>query len=147
MYKIMSIKDPKKFNCNNLKSRHNNNLIVQISKEWPTKMIKFNFIWQNHEAMVPMTYSRFRKKRALLASIRYAQGVSHLVQKCRDNEGMTYNHCASYLRRNPIQINHTNIVEQPSKLSHIRVSKIIIGDIKPPEKNLKTDSLLLYYGQ
>ena len=47
-----------------------------------------------------MDYSDFEKKRVLLSNNKHASGVSHLIQKYRDNDTMTYDQCAAYLRKN-----------------------------------------------
>lgn len=75
---------------------------------------KFQAYIAELEAIAPMDYSDFRKKRMLLANIRQASGVSHLIQKCRDDDNMTYSQCAAYLRKNAILIDHANIVKPPT---------------------------------
>jgi hypothetical protein len=72
--------------------------------------------------IAPIGYSDFRMKRRLLANIRHADGVSHLVQTCRDNEHMTYEQCVAYLRKNAIYIDHANAAKTPSRLMHVQDS-------------------------
>ena len=45
--------------------------------------------------------------------------MAHLVQKCRDDDFMSYESCAAYLRKNAILIDHTTIVRPPRKLLHV----------------------------
>ena len=55
----------------------------------------------------------------LLANIRDAEGVAHLVQRCRDDDTMSYDACAAYLRKNAILIDHTTKVKPPKRLMHV----------------------------
>ena len=57
---------------------------------------KFQSYIAELESIAPMDYSDFRMKRMLLSNIGKAAGVSHLVQKCRDDEDMSYSKCAAY---------------------------------------------------
>ena len=79
----------------------------------------FEVIVQELESIAPLDYSDSRKKRLLLANIREAAGVAHLIQKCRDNEYMKYAACAAYLRKNAILIDHANQFKAPSRLMHV----------------------------
>ena len=54
------------------------------------------------EVIAPHDYTDSRKKRTLLLNIRNAQGVAHLIQTCRDDEYMTFENCASYIRKNAL---------------------------------------------
>ena len=44
------------------------------------------------DTIAPMEYSDSKKERMLLANIRDAEGVAHLVQKCRDDYTMPMMH-------------------------------------------------------
>ena len=71
------------------------------------------------DTIAPMEYSDSKKKRMLLANIRDAEGVAHLVQRCRDDDAMSYEACAAYLRKNAILIDHTTKVKPPKRLMHV----------------------------
>ena len=60
------------------------------------------------ESIAPSEYSDSRKKRMLLNNIRNAEGVAHLIQKCRDDDSMTYEDCAAYLRKYAFLIDQSN---------------------------------------
>ena len=71
------------------------------------------------ETIAPLEYTDSRKKRLLIANIRDAEGVAHLIQKCRDDPTMSYDTCAAYLRKNAIMIDHATRVKPPRKLLHV----------------------------
>ena len=83
---------------------------------------KFQAYMAELEAINPDEYMDGRKKRMLLTSIKTASGVAHLIQKCRDNEYMTYEQCAHYLRSNSLLIDNQNAIKPPSRLMHIENS-------------------------
>jgi hypothetical protein len=72
------------------------------------------------ETINPMEYSEYRKKSTLLANIRHAEGVAHLIQKCRDDKNMTYEQCAAYLRENSLYIDKVNQTKAPSRLMFVQ---------------------------
>lgn len=51
---------------------------------------KIQFYMAELEAINPMEYSEYRKKRTLLTIIRHAEVVAHLIQNCRDDKDMAY---------------------------------------------------------
>ena len=53
----------------------------------------------------------------MLSSIKNVEGVLHLIQKCRDDENMTYAMCAAYLK-NAILIDYA-IALKLSRLMHV----------------------------
>ena len=71
------------------------------------------------DTIAPTEYSDSKKKGTLLANIRDAEGVAHLVQRCRDDVTMSYDACAAYLRKNAILIDHTTNVKPPRRLLHV----------------------------
>jgi hypothetical protein len=77
---------------------------------------KFQSYIAELEVLAPFDYTDARKKRSLLANIRDAEGVSHLIQKCRDDTLFTYEMCAAYLRKNAILIDHDNLKKTPRRL-------------------------------
>ena len=72
------------------------------------------------ETIAPEEYTDSRKKRLLLANIRDAEGVAHLIQKCRDDELMSYEACAAYLRKYAYLIDNSNRARSPRKLLHVK---------------------------
>ena len=72
------------------------------------------------EAIAPKEYFDTRKKRTLLTNIKNAQGISHLIQKCRDKESRTFDMCATYLRKNAMYIDHANSHGRTSRLMHVQ---------------------------
>ena len=42
-----------------------------------------------------------------------------MIQKCRDEDTMSYNACAAYLRKNAILIDHTTRMKPPKRLMHV----------------------------
>ena len=91
---------------------------------------KFQSYMAELEVLAPQDYSAFKKKRMLLANIRDVAGVTHLIQKCRDEESMTYDQCAAYLRRNAILIDKANMERKPSRLMYVEDSN------QAPEKSV-----------
>jgi hypothetical protein len=84
------------------------------------------------EILVEEDYSETHKKRMLLKNVRGVPGISHLVQKCRDDTHiMTFDTMASYLRENS-----TNIEIAPSS-SRKRVMHTI------SEKQAKTSRAMI----
>src|SRR5687767_2326953 len=63
------------------------------------------------ESLKPNNYTNDRMKSQLLANIRNAVVVAHLIQACRDNKAMTFEQCASYLKRNSILIDYANSIK------------------------------------
>src|SRR5687767_9093679 len=59
------------------------------------------------------------KKRMLLINLRPVEGASYLIQNCRDDENMTFNQCATYLRKNAILIDHVSRAKPSSRLMHV----------------------------
>ena len=51
-----------------------------------------------------------------MTNIRHADGVAHLIQRCRDDKDMTYDQCAAYLRENALYIDRLNQAKTPSRL-------------------------------
>ena len=72
---------------------------------------KFQLYMTEIEASSPDDYLNTRKMRVLLASMKTAFGVAHLIQKCRDNKSMTYEETARYLRSNSILIDNHNSIK------------------------------------
>jgi hypothetical protein len=85
-----------------------------------TYIDKFQAYIAELETINPMEYSDYRKKRTLLSNIRHAEGVAHLIQKCRDDKGMTYDQCAAYLRENALYIDKVNQTKAPSRLMFVQ---------------------------
>ena len=80
---------------------------------------KFQSYMAEIEAISPDEYLNTRKKRLLLASMKTASGVAHLIQKCRDSSSMTYEETARYLRSNSILIDNHNSIKPPSRLMKV----------------------------
>src|SRR5687768_9081015 len=55
-----------------------------------TYIDKFQAYIAELEVIAPEDYSDFKKKRMILANRRHAAGVQHLIQKCRDDDFMSY---------------------------------------------------------
>ena len=55
------------------------------------------------DTISPTNWNDGRKKKQLLSNIRTAEGVTHLIQTCRDNVKMTFDQCALYLRKNYVE--------------------------------------------
>src|SRR5688572_5793765 len=72
------------------------------------------------ETIVPTEYTDAKKKRLLLLNIREADGVAHLIQKCRDNSSMSYGACAIYLKECAALIDKTNKTKSPRVLMHVK---------------------------
>src|SRR5687767_5064077 len=77
------------------------------------------------DTISPANWNDARKKRQLLSNIKAAEGVAHLIQTCRDNVKMTFDHCASYLRKNSIIIDSANAVKLPLRLMHVTDSEAL----------------------
>ena len=71
------------------------------------------------EVMDPDYTSPVKMKRMLLANIRNATGITHLIQTCKDNKDWSYTHTAAYLRRNYILIDRANQKKAPTRLMHV----------------------------
>src|SRR5687768_5098195 len=71
------------------------------------------------ETISPEEYPDMRKKRQLLYNIRQAQGISHMIQRCRDEVFWTFEMCASYLRKNAMYIDNVNSTVRPQRLMHV----------------------------
>ena len=69
---------------------------------------KFQSTMAQLETISPAEYPDMRKKRQLLYNIRQARGVSHMIQRCRDEVFWTFEMCASYLRKNAMYIDNVN---------------------------------------
>src|SRR5687768_4180532 len=85
-----------------------------------TYIDKFQAYIAELETINPMEYSDYRKKRTLLSNIRHAEGFAHLIQKCRDDKGMTYDQCTAYLRENALYIDKVNQTKAPSRLMFVQ---------------------------
>jgi hypothetical protein len=92
-------------------------------------------------AIKPNDYNDDRKKRLLLINIRQAQGVAHLVQKCRDNEYMSFEKCAAYLRSNSMLIDTHNEMIIPSRLMKV---EDITQNEPEPQKSLESVSKMFH---
>ena len=93
---------------------------------------KFQYLMAELEIINPIEYTDYRKKRTLLANIRHAEGVAHLIQKCRDDKFMSFDRCAAYLRENALYIDKVNQAKPPSRL-------MIVQDKDPiPEQKEKS---------
>lgn len=79
---------------------------------------KFQCTMVEIDVIAPQDYSDFKKKRMLLANVTAAEGVFNLIQKCRDDKSMTYDQCATYLRKNSIWIDNANMTRSSTKLMH-----------------------------
>ena len=77
---------------------------------------KFQAYVAELETMIPKDYTEARKKRLLLTNIREAEGVAHLIQKCRDDPKMGYEATAAYLRKNAVLVDYANQSKPPRKL-------------------------------
>src|SRR6476620_11095014 len=71
------------------------------------------------ETIIPRDYNDDKKKRLLLLSIREADGVAHLIQKCRDDTTMSYDTCATYLKECAALVDKTNRAKPPRTLMHV----------------------------
>ena len=96
------------------------------------------------DTIAPVEYSDSKKKRMLLANIRDAEGVAHLIQKCRDDEAMSYDSCAAYLRKNAILIDHTTRVKPPRKLMHVSDHYDSDRDEKPTTMSMEAVTKLFH---
>ena len=72
---------------------------------------KFQAYVAELETIAPNDYSDIKLKRMLLSHIKTASGIKHLIQKCRDDEDMTYAQTAAFLRKNVILIDHSNALK------------------------------------
>lgn len=68
------------------------------------------------ETITPADYGDCRKKRMLLSGVRTAPGMMYLIQKCRDNNFMSYDSCAAYLRSNSMIVDAHSRKQAPSRL-------------------------------
>ena len=78
------------------------------SGEMSSYIDQFQAYDRDLETITSEVYTNFRKKRLLLVHIRDAEGVTHLIQKCRDDELMSYEACAAYLRKYAYLIDNSN---------------------------------------
>ena len=74
------------------------------------------------ETIVPSEYTDAKKKRLLLMNIREADGVAHLLQKCRDDPRMTFETCATYIKECSALVEKTNRAKPPRTLMHVAES-------------------------
>ena len=74
------------------------------------------------ETIVPNEYTDAKKKRLLLSNIREADGVAHLLQKCRDDPSMSLETCATYIKEYAALVEKTNQVKPPRSLMHVAES-------------------------
>ena len=81
---------------------------------------KFQYLMAELETINPIEYTDYRKKRTLLSNIRHAEGVAHLIQKCRDDKYMSFDQCSAYLRENALYIDKVNLDKTPSRLLHVQ---------------------------
>ena len=72
------------------------------------------------EVLDPDWTTPAKMKRMLLVNIRSATAFSHLIQTCKDNDGMTYPETAAYLRKNCMLIDKNNEQRAPTRLLHVR---------------------------
>ena len=104
-------------------------------------MVKFIDDLQSYivdiEAIAPGDYTDDRKKRLLLSNVQPAPGISHLIQKYRDNEYMTYQYCASYLREKAFLFDHTNTTKPNSRLMHVEDKSFYKGPSPGHSKPMK----------
>src|SRR5687768_14459010 len=70
------------------------------------------------ESMVPDEYYDAKKKRLLLMNIRDADGMAHLLQKCRDDPTMSFDTCATYIKEYAALVEKTNMAKPPRTLMH-----------------------------
>src|SRR6476661_9998654 len=93
---------------------------VPYSNKTPGGMATYIDRLQAHlaelETIQPSDYSDSRKKRMLLTNVRSATGMMYLIQKCRDNEYMSYDQSAAYLRSSSMLIDHHTKKQTPTKL-------------------------------
>ena len=104
---------------------------------------KFQAYMAEIEAINPDEYLNTRKKRLLLANMKTASGVAHLIQKCRDNPNMTYKDTARYLRSNSILIDNQNSIKPPTRL--MKVQNTSPMDEKPLKNAEQVVKLFLHY--
>ena len=89
---------------------------------------KFQAIVAELEVIDPTGYTDRQKKMTLLTNIRHAEGISHLVQKCRDEYNMSFDDCAAYIRQNAMFIDKIIQGKTPARLLHVHE--------RSPEPNL-----------
>jgi hypothetical protein len=71
------------------------------------------------ETILPNEYNDDKKKRLLLMNIREADGIAHLIQKCRDDPKMSYDKCATYLRECSALVEKSTRAKPPRQLMHV----------------------------
>ena len=74
------------------------------------------------ETIVPTEHTDAKKKRLLLLNIREADGVAHLIQKCRDDTSMSFDTCATYLKECCALVERTNRAKPQRTLMHVAES-------------------------
>src|SRR5574339_694002 len=94
---------------------------------------KFQATMAELEVISPDEYLNSKKKCILLTVVRSASGVSHLIQNCRDNQHMTYDQCARYLRTNSILIDSHQAEKTPARLMYTE------KDHQPPQEYTDLD--------
>ena len=72
----------------------------------------FQTTMERIDTLAPEDYSDDKKKRLLIRNVRHVQEIAHLVQRCRDDESMSYDDAAAYLRVNSILI---DTLSRPTK--------------------------------
>lgn len=85
-----------------------------------TYIVKFQAIIAELEVLNPFSNNNKRKKMTLLTNIKHAESISHLVQKCRDEQFMTYDEYAAYIRQNALFVDRVNQGKAPSKLLFVQ---------------------------
>ena len=80
------------------------------------------------ETIQPSDYGDSRKKRNLLSNVRTATSMLYLIQKCKDNEYMSYDQSAAYLRSNSMIVDAQTRKQAPARLMHTEKS----SEAEPP---------------
>src|SRR5688500_17543492 len=115
---------------------------VPYSQSEPGGMLayidKFQATMAQLEVMDP-DYSKPEKmKRMLLANIRNATGITHLIQNCKDDEDWSYAKTAAYLRKNCILIDRANTKKAPTRLMHFMDPNIPVMGLEDTAKIFTT---------
>lgn len=88
------------------------------------------------ETIIPTEYTDAKKKRLLLLNIREADGVAHLIQKCREDTSMSYDACATYLKECSVLVERTNRAKLPKTLMHVAEEFELDHEPEPPTKSM-----------
>ena len=63
-------------------------------------------------------------------NIREADGIAHLIQKCRDDPKMSYDKCATYLKECSALIDKSTRAKPPRQLMHVAENMTLTVNLK-----------------